>query len=272
MDENETTKLKKYYENSYPFAQMFDLFRVNDRREFSLTLANEAYLRYNTFNTVQEFKSIVCEKVPTKFDIGAIYKERPQKGLNNIPEKKELVFDIDLTDYPRDCCTGKSICSICFTIIKVSVKLLNYILSQEFGFKKIKFFFSGNRGLHCWVFDEDALLLDGLERKSLTGYINYVNQKGLFVEEYINILKEYFDLKDHKELIEKYYLKLDAKVSHDLNHLLKAPFCIHPLSKKVCIPVHARNIDDLYLDDIPTLSDVINEPSILDEYVKELLF
>lgn len=272
MEEKELTKLKKYYENYYPFKEMFDLFQTNDRREFSITLSNEAYLRYNSFNSCEEFKSTICEKIPIKFDIGAVYKEKPRKGLKNIPEKKELVFDIDLTDYPRECCTGKLICDNCFTIIKVSVKLLNYILKNEFGFKKLNFFFSGNRGLHCWVFDEEAMYLDSLERKSITSYINCVNQKLIHVEEYIAILREYFEIKDYKELIEKYFLKIDVKVSHDLNHLLKAPFCVHPLSKKICIPINPNTVNDLYLNNIPALEDIINNPNIINEYVKEIVF
>ncbi len=54
---------------------------------------------------------------PFKIDIGAVYTLPPKEHATVKPEafkpvERELVFDIDLTDYDavRVCCTGAKIC------------------------------------------------------------------------------------------------------------------------------------------------------------------
>jgi hypothetical protein len=46
------------------------------------------------------------------------------------PEKRELVFDIDMTDYDeiRTCCQGGAICVRCWGYIAAAVKVLDHSL------------------------------------------------------------------------------------------------------------------------------------------------
>lgn len=46
------------------------------------------------------------------------------------PEKRELVFDIDMTDYDeiRTCCQGGAICIRCWGYIAAAVKVLDHSL------------------------------------------------------------------------------------------------------------------------------------------------
>ena len=55
------------------------------------------------------------------------------------------------------------------------------------------------------------------------------------------------------------YPRLDANVSTGINHLLKAPFCVHPKTGNICVPFDANKVESFKLSEVPTLTTVINE-------------
>ncbi|CAG0879964.1 unnamed protein product [Darwinula stevensoni] len=55
------------------------------------------------------------------------------------------------------------------------------------------------------------------------------------------------------------YPRLDVNVTKGLNHLLKAPLCIHPDTGNICVPIDVDHIDKFSLDSVPTIAEVITQ-------------
>ncbi|VVB09562.1 unnamed protein product [Arabis nemorensis] len=326
------------------------------RREFSFTLENDAYLRYRSFKNASAMENDIKEKSPYKIDIGAVYSVDPDKrhayaqsGTNVFaPVERELVFDIDISDYDdvRYCCSGADVCSKCWPLMTVAIKVIDTSLREDFGFKHILWVFSGRRGVHCWVCDAKARSLTNEQRSAVAEYFrvykgneNNARKVALMgfslhpflARSYVDFLKDFFEgelqatqsifsskekyekildmISDEdiqSELREKWensakpslseeatslkrweqlkntlqskkqkapalrmcveeivftftYPRIDLEVSKQMNHLLKAPFCVHPKTGRVCVPIDPNNCDEFDPLAVPTLSQLIEE-------------
>ncbi|KAJ0046698.1 hypothetical protein Pint_05354 [Pistacia integerrima] len=321
------------------------------RREFSFTLDNDIYLRFQSFNSASELENAIKEKCPFKIDIGPVYSVDPAKrhayaqgGDNNVfsPVERELIFDIDISDYDdvRYCCSGADVCLQCWPLMTAAIKVIDTALRDDFGFSHILWVYSGRRGVHCWVCDGKARRLTNEQRGAVADYFRVYkgnensNKKvslpgpvlhPFLARSYTDILRELFEEKllssqqifSTEERYEKIlsmipdesvtselrgkwqenrrssndinvsrwellkhmlqsgknkaqglrrcveeivfaftYPRLDMEVSKHMNHLLKAPFCVHPKTGRVCIPIDPQNCDEFDPTTVPTLSEV----------------
>ncbi|KAF2007819.1 prim-pol domain-containing protein [Amniculicola lignicola CBS 123094] len=211
--------MRAFYQRLFPFRYLFQWLNhsplpCNDfaHREFAFTLPNDAYLRYQSFPTADLFRKQCIQMLPSRFEIGPVYSTNPRdrKQLRKAsafrPLTKELVFDIDMTDYDeiRTCCSGASICPKCWAFITMAIKVIDVALREDFGFKHILWVYSGRRGAHAWVCDKRAREMDDQRRRAVAGYLELlkggdgakrVNPRRPLhphLERSLNILKEHF--------------------------------------------------------------------------------
>jgi len=184
--------LHMYYQRLFPYHFMHQWLcydpantgktsKLFSKREFSFTImidTEEIYIRYQSFSSEQEFKKAILDRKPVKIDIGAVFSHPPkdhksvQSGLFQ-PQQRELVFDIDLTDYDnvRNCgCSGANICTKCWKFMTMAVKIMEEGLREDFGFQHIAWFYSGRRGVHAWVCDKTARDLSNEARSAVASY------------------------------------------------------------------------------------------------------
>jgi DNA primase small subunit len=176
--------LKEYYTHLFPYKNYFKWFGKDEsnyfeRREFSFTKKGDIYIRFLCFHNDTELKVSMIKENPIKIDIGAVYNTLPKyrsTGANTAftPVEKELVFDIDMTDYDdvRTCCSSTKICNKCWKYLYVAYEILDAALRVDFGFKSIMWVFSGRRGIHCWIGDQRARKLTNEGRCAISNFLS----------------------------------------------------------------------------------------------------
>ncbi|KAM6924691.1 DNA primase small subunit [Xenentodon cancila] len=243
--------LPLYYRRLFPFSQYHRWLNYGgmqknyfQNREFSFTLKDDVYVRYQSFSTQTELEMEMQKMNPYKIDIGAVYSHRPNQH-NTVKSgsfqalEKELVFDIDMTDYDdvRSCCSAADICSKCWTLMTIAIHILDRALREDFGFQHLLWVYSGRRGVHCWVCDEAARKLSAAGRSAVAEYLSLVKggeetvKKVVltepihpFVQESLTVVERYFvqyalheqDILGHKESVDKVLALCSSHVRKEL--------------------------------------------------------
>ena len=246
--------MSAFYQRLFPFRQLYQWLNHGVKpstdfahREFAFTLQNDAYLRYQSFPSADLLKKDVLRLKPSRFEIGPVYTINPRdrktvrKASAFKPIAKEIVFDLDLTDYDdiRTCCDKANICHKCWTFATMAIKVVDTALREDFGFEHIMWVYSGRRGAHAWISDKSARELDDERRKAIAGYfellrgqagkrVNLKRPLHPHITRSLEILKPYFQstiLADQEPF-------LSTSGSERLLSLLPDPALVTALRKK----------------------------------------
>lgn len=188
-------QLKWYYSRLFPLDLIGRWLSYGEpstlaKREVSFTLDGDIYLRYRSFDTPAALGAELAKLTPIKVDFGAVHNIRPRdKGASSLPltpAHKELVFDIDMTDYhdvmgaTRDAdATAET--DVNWPLMAAAVRVLDTALAEDFGFRHRLWVYSGRRGVHCWVADARARGLSNEARGAVAEFL------GLRFEERANL-------------------------------------------------------------------------------------
>jgi len=178
-----------------------------ERREFGFLLLKErTMLRHKGFRNVDDLRSSLKTIVPSDVYYSSAYYEKPEDEMR----RKEwlgadLIFDIDADHIPTPCAkvhdtwicsncgaVGKGTppkrcpdcgeqkldektwpCEVCLESAKVETMKLIDVLTKDFGFssEELRVGFSGHRGYHVHVENEEIQALDSMARKEIVDYV-----------------------------------------------------------------------------------------------------
>ena len=170
-----TALLKEFYGSISGIAP-----RNIERREFGFgDYERKIHYRHYSFRDEKSLKDYLSRNAPPFVSNSSAEYERPDgRPMEN---KKwlgeDLLFDIDASDLKLKCRTEHSsswVCEKCLDGAKIETqKLIDEFLIPDFGLSEKEIFvnFSGNRGYHIHVHNEDMFRLDGNARKSIVNYI-----------------------------------------------------------------------------------------------------
>lgn len=155
------------------------------QREFAFKQSkDDVFIRYQQYNNPHEFYKAILDHLPIKIDIGGLYEFQHipfQNGKELVYFQRELVFDVDANDYntTRKCGCDNTVCNQCWILMEAAIKVIQSNLELDFGYENIQFFYSGRRGIHCWVRDARARVLNNEERSAVLKYITIKNLDNL---------------------------------------------------------------------------------------------
>ena len=201
---NNIVFLKKLIRRYYSRKPLKEPYYLPKREIAIYSLEDQVYIRHLSFPSMNNlYQYITRKKTPLHLYYSSAYYEDP--SAEKMDDKQwigsDLIFDIDSDHFPG-CSEVLSICisknkyykgkikkcdgeekPVVYPLINFNcirkgwseaIRLIN-ILKDDLGYKEITVSFSGNRGFHIHVYDENARKLTSEERREIVDYLTLKN-------------------------------------------------------------------------------------------------
>ena len=191
---------REFYRENYRVLYLPD--RIQEREFGYFTFSGKLMVRHLAFGSPRELWETVRRVTPLHLHYSAAFYRYPKAPME---EKEwlgaELIFDIDADHLDTPCgkrhdfkvcpkcreafpldaencprCGGQLrkvewVCGECLEAAREEARKLLDFLEGDLGFRKLRMAFSGNRGFHLVVHDEQVLDLGQAERKEIVDYL-----------------------------------------------------------------------------------------------------
>ena len=178
-----TITIVEYLTHIYPWSELERfLTRHGDplcKREFAIE--GEFYKRYVVAKNANDLKSQVISMPGVKsFHIGPVYSDVVTRRTTlSWPVRRELVFDVDLTDYDNlelsspEGGVDVEACDKAWPICSIAIFVIQRILQHAFGYTQFVVVYSGRRGAHIYVCDDAAMNLTDEGRTAVASFLDH---------------------------------------------------------------------------------------------------
>lgn len=146
-----------------------------EKREFGFGNDKKIDYRHLSFAKEDELKNYFVTNSPLYASFSSAYYEFP--SAQPMPKKNLLAADL-IFEFDADCPHGCLTCNECLDKAKRDTqRLIDDFLIPDFGFAKkdIKITFSGSRGYHLYVINEEVKHLNAEARRAIVDYLQAKN-------------------------------------------------------------------------------------------------
>ena len=169
-------RFREYYKN-------VDIIYVPEnihQREFGFgSFSKKIAVRHRGFKDKRGLLDYIKNEAPAHVNHSTARYRFPETDMANKERLgTDLIFDIDVGDLNLACAREHGegwICENCFQTLKNETLKLRDLLSDDFGFDKkgMVINFSGSRGYHLRIQNEEVLELDEKARREITNYLSF---------------------------------------------------------------------------------------------------
>ena len=227
------------------------------------------------FDEVAEFLGLRRKPVDIGIVFGSAdeYRWRHVRNISSAEELRDAVVShqpipVALNAIPPYPVLDIDVSGASARVLLTYATLLTISLDEEFGFSQLRWFFSGRRGLHCWIREELARewMENSEVRRDFAQTVASSCSSGAF-----SFLVNGMGMTEKEAIETCSRLPIDTAVISQYRHMIRLPFSPHQGTRErmLCWPLRKGGDHGLFrLEKVP-LEQALTDPEMFDAAVKE---